>query len=256
MKNNKYLAIALLMGFATLFISCKSTTKNKKETATTEKTTGFIKDVPPAEFKKLIDTDDVILLDVRTPKEVQQGHIKGSSSINFYSKDFVEKINLINKEKAICVYCRSGNRSSKAAKILQKNGFNRIYNLDGGVKAWDSASLPLTASTVAEDKHIKVMQLNEFKELLKTNQPVLVEFHTVWCAPCRKMASVIDEIETEYKNKAVVVRIDVDKSKEIAKTYHIRGVPVFILFKNGVQKWKHNGIIAKEELISQIEKEK
>ncbi len=69
------------------------------------------------------------------------------------------------------------------------------------------------------------------------------------------MAPVIDEIEKEYKNKAVVMRIDVDKSKEIAKTFKIKGVPVFILFKKGAEKWKHNGMIAKEELTSQINKE-
>ncbi|MDF1676661.1 MAG: thioredoxin family protein [Vicingaceae bacterium] len=67
------------------------------------------------------------------------------------------------------------------------------------------------------------------------------------------MAPVIDEIETEYANKAVVNRIDVDKSKEVAKAYDISGVPVFILFVNGEQKWKHNGMISKEELKKQLD---
>jgi len=77
---------------------------------------------------------------------------------------------------------------------------------------------------------------------------VLVDFHTVWCAPCKKMAPVVDKIAGEYKGKAIVLRIDLDKSKEVAAHYQIQGVPVFILFKNGEQKWKHNGIISEEEL--------
>ena len=89
--------------------------------------------------------------------------------------------------------------------------------------------------------------------MITTDKPVLVDFHTVWCAPCKKMAPVIDEIETEYANKAVVNRIDVDKSKEVAKAYDISGVPVFILFVSGEQKWKHNGMISKEELKKQLD---
>ena len=73
------------------------------------------------------------------------------------------------------------------------------------------------------------------------------------CAPCKKMAPIIDVIEVEYKDKAVVMRIDVDKSKDVGKAYNISGVPVFILFKNGEEKWKHNGIISEEELKKQIE---
>jgi len=67
------------------------------------------------------------------------------------------------------------------------------------------------------------------------------------------MAPIIDEIEEEFKNKAVVMRIDVDKSREVGKAFSIQGVPVFILFKNGKEIWKHNGLISEEELKKQIE---
>ncbi len=256
MRNLTYmLIVALSVGF----IGCKSSSNKKdKNTNKTEqvkpKTNGFAKDVNAKEFKRLVDTGNTIVLDVRTPKEVAQGHIKGSSMIDFYSKDFVEKINLINKEKEICVYCRSGGRSAKAVEILKQNGFTKIYQLIGGIMAWEANKFPITKSTLKKDEHIKTMSVNEFKSVLKTDKPVLVEFHTVWCSPCRKMAPIIDELEKEYKNKAVIMRIDMDKSKEIAKHYNIRGVPVFMLFKNGEQKWKHNGIISKQDLVKQLEK--
>ncbi|MBK8567395.1 MAG: thioredoxin family protein [Saprospiraceae bacterium] len=87
---------------------------------------------------------------------------------------------------------------------------------------------------------------------MKTDKPVLIDFHTVWCAPCRKMAPVIDKIEEDFTGKAVVMRIDVDKSSDVGRAYDIKGVPVFILYKDGVEKWKHNGIVTEPELVKQI----
>lgn len=260
MKNKYYLKQLFLFTFlVTLFIGCKPSVSNKKskEVNNTKhvSATHSIKDVKAPEFKKIIESGNAIVLDVRTPNEVAQGHIEGSSMINLYDKKFVEKINLMDKSKTICVYCRSGARSKTAAKVLKNNGFNKVCHLEGGLIGWQYSGFPLTKSTVKEDEHIKSMSLADFKKVLNTDKPVLVDFHTQWCSPCRKMAPVIDEIEKEYKNKAVVMRIDVDKSKEIAKTFKIKGVPVFILFKKGAEKWKHNGMIAKEELTSQINKE-
>ncbi len=260
MKNNflKYILIfVLLVGFT----ACKSSNKNNGKMTKTDKvletklqTKAFVKDINAVEFNKIISSNDVIVLDVRTPKEVEQGHIEGSSMIDFYSIDFVDKINLINKEKTICVYCRSGGRSAKASGILKQNGFTKIYNLRGGMMSWEANNFPVTKSTIEKDEHIKTMTLEDFKNTLKTDKPVLVEFHTIWCSPCRKMAPIIDELEKEYKGRAVVMRIDVDKSKEIAKMYNIKAVPVFMLFKNGVEKWKHNGIIPKKDLVKQLRK--
>lgn len=214
----------------------------------------FIKDVDAATFKNLTETGNGIILDVRTPDEIAAGHIPNASIINIYDKEFETKINLMQKDKEIYVYCKSGGRSSQAAKLLQKNGFNKIYNLDGGIMAWEKNNFPLTAPTTTEDHNIKTISLADFKTMITTDQPVLVDFHTVWCAPCKKMAPVIDEIETDYAEKAVVKRIDVDKSKELAEAYDISGVPVFILFVNGEEKWKHNGMISKEELTAEIDK--
>lgn len=252
MENKfKIIILTFLLSFVGLFGCKKSTSKNKTSEKIEEKQS-FLKDVNAVEFKKIIEQDNVIILDVRRQEEVAKGHIKGCSNIDFYSDDLIDKINLIDKSKAIAVYCRSGGRSSKVAKLLQENGFNEIYQLLGGVMAWENEGFPLIKSETPKDEHIKTLSLTDFEKVLKTNELVLIDFHTVWCAPCRKMAPIIDEIEKEYKGKAVVMRIDVDNSKEVAKKYNVRAVPVFVLYKNGVEKWKHNGIISKKELIHQI----
>ena len=212
-----------------------------------------IENVDARKFKQLVDEGQGIILDVRTPEEVAGGHINNASAINLYDKDFNEKINLIQKDKPIFVYCKLGGRGAKAAELLQQNGFARIYNLAGGIVAWENSGYPIVKPKASKDEKIQQMSLSDFKKLLATDKPVLVDFHTRWCAPCMKMAPVVDGIAQKYAGHAVVVRIDVDQSKELGKAYKIQGVPVFILFKKGEEKWKHNGTIPEEELNKKIE---
>ncbi|MFV8360981.1 thioredoxin domain-containing protein [Flavobacterium sp. LS1P3] len=221
--------------------------------AEAQETQPYIKTVNPQTFKKLVDAGKGIILDVRTPQEISEGYINNASIINFYDDNFVEKINLIPKDKEIYVYCKSGGRSSQAAEILKKNGFNRIYDLEGGFIQWENNKFPITKSKFAKDDKIQQISLKDFNVLLNSNKLILVDFHTFWCAPCRKMAPIVDKIEIDYKDKALVMRVDVDKSKEVGKAYNVAGVPVFILYKNGKEVWKHNGLIAEEEIKKQIE---
>lgn len=224
------------------------TTNDSSKTAQTQQSTAVIENIEAAQFKKLIDSGDGIILDVRTPEEVSNGYIKGASTINFYDEDFESKINFMQKDKPVYVYCRSGGRSSKAAELMQKNGFKKIYNLTGGITAWEESGFEIVKPEGTKDENIQQLSLDAFNKLLKTELPVLVDFHTLWCVPCRKMAPVVDKISSDLKGKAEVLRIDIDKSKDIAKQYQIQGVPVFILFINGKEKWRHSGIIADEEL--------
>lgn len=246
MKNTLFLtAIILFAGCGNSQQQDKQVEQNLDEQ--------FIKNVNASEFKQLVDADNGIILDVRIPQEVSEGYINNASTINIYDEDFEEKINLIPKEKEIYVYCKGGGRSSEAVEILQKNGFNKLYNLSNGIMEWEEKGFPIVKSKIEKDEKIQEISLEDFKALLNTDKPVLIDFHTVWCAPCRKMAPLIDKIEVDYKDIAIIMRIDVDKSKEVGNAYNIKGVPVFILFKNGEEKWKHNGIIPEEELKKQIE---
>lgn len=213
---------------------------------------GFIKNVTPEEFKALVDKGEGIILDVRTPQETSQGHIENASLVNVYDEDFVNKINLMQKDKAIYVYCKSGARSAKAAEILSQNGFTQIYNLSGGIMAWENKGYPITKPIEGIDSNINTVSVEDFNKMLASGKPVLVDFHTQWCAPCKKMAPIIDEVEKEFKEKAIVMRIDADASKELAKAYQIQGVPEFFLFLDGEQIWKHNGIIEKEKIVEQL----
>jgi phage shock protein E len=92
------------------------------------------------EYETLMaDTKKLQLVDVRTPEEFQAGHIIDAVMIDFKSADFREQVKFLKKRKPVAVYCKSGNRSGQAFAILQEMGFRKIYDLEGGITAWQLA---------------------------------------------------------------------------------------------------------------------
>jgi rhodanese-related sulfurtransferase len=95
------------------------------------------------EFSSKVAEAGVITLDVRTPGEYAEGHLEGAQLIDFQSGNFENEISSLDKNATYAVYCRSGNRSGQAVKVMHDAGFHNVYNLDGGVIDWANAGLPL-----------------------------------------------------------------------------------------------------------------
>lgn len=88
--------------------------------------------------KQLQDDRDAVILDVRTEEEVEDGYIPGAQFIDFYKgAEFLEAIDALDKSKSYYIYCRSGNRSGQACSIMNSRGFERTYNLVGGMLEWE-----------------------------------------------------------------------------------------------------------------------
>ena len=96
------------------------------------------KDVNVADFKALMKHKDAVLIDVRTSKEIAQGKINGALEMNVLDASFRKKIQPMHKEKTYLMYCRSGQRSGKACRIMAQEGFTNLYNLEGGYNAWQA----------------------------------------------------------------------------------------------------------------------
>ncbi|MCX7548591.1 rhodanese-like domain-containing protein [Xanthomarina sp. F1114] len=86
-----------------------------------------------ADFKTQTENKDVQLIDVRTPEEFEEGHIEDAINIDYYSEDFAEEFNKLDKDKPVYLYCRSGFRSNESALKLSEMGFKDIYDLEGGI---------------------------------------------------------------------------------------------------------------------------
>jgi len=100
--------------------------------------------VNPTEAVNLINRDNALVLDVREVNEYQSGHILNARHIPQSALD--KRLDELEKDKdrPIILVCRSGSRSSHAAGVLKKHGFEKVYNLSGGIMAWQNANLPLT----------------------------------------------------------------------------------------------------------------
>jgi rhodanese-related sulfurtransferase len=93
-------------------------------------------------IEKNKDNPQFVILDVRGPDEHGQGHVKDSILIELQSPDFKSKLEELDKDKTYLVYCRSGMRSAKAAKIMEKMEFENIYAMEGGFTNWCACGLP------------------------------------------------------------------------------------------------------------------
>ncbi len=90
-----------------------------------------------ADYKASVIGKDVQLVDVRTAREYRSGHLGNAKNIDFYqNRKFLKEFETFNKKKPIYLYCRSGKRSEKAARILIDMGFTKVYDLKGGILNW------------------------------------------------------------------------------------------------------------------------
>ena len=93
------------------------------------------KDIDAQDLKTLIE-EKIVLIDVRTPNEFQQGRIQGATLIDFRNKDFMNMISKLDREKPVAIYCATGGRSTRAAQAFKELGFKTIYNYTGGFNDW------------------------------------------------------------------------------------------------------------------------
>jgi rhodanese-related sulfurtransferase len=105
----------------------------------------IIEDISPQAALDLIQQNEgnagFIILDVRTPAEYAEGHIAGAINIDFYSSEFEETVKALDRDDTYFIYCRSGNRSGQARNLMEGLGFAVVYNLSGGINAWQDAGL-------------------------------------------------------------------------------------------------------------------
>lgn len=86
---------------------------------------------------------DLVILDVRTQEEFDEGHIEGAVVLDFYRDDFAEELATFDPDVPYVLYCRSGNRSSGAREIMAELGFRSVEDIDGGIVGWQAANLPV-----------------------------------------------------------------------------------------------------------------
>lgn len=101
---------------------------------------------------------------------------------------------------------------------------------------------------------IAVNDSNFEEVVLKSEQPVLVDFWAEWCGPCKMMLPIVEEISKEFEGKVTVVKVDVDSSQGTAAKFGIRNIPTILFFKGGAVVDKQVGAVPKNSLVDKINK--
>jgi thioredoxin 1 len=92
-----------------------------------------------------------------------------------------------------------------------------------------------------------------YKELLESGKPVVIDFWAPWCGPCRSIAPIIEELATQYEGKAIIGKYNVDEDADLGAEYGIRNIPTLLLFKDGKMVDKHVGTITRDALVAKID---
>lgn len=93
----------------------------------------------------------------------------------------------------------------------------------------------------------------KFSEIVNDEVPVLVDFYATWCGPCQTMMPVLEQLKKDLGENVKIIKVDVDKNKPLATQFNVRGVPAFLIFKNGKQVWRGAGVQPLHQLKQQLE---
>lgn len=102
-------------------------------------------------------------------------------------------------------------------------------------------------------KPVSVTEETFEREVLKADLPVLTDFWAAWCAPCRMIAPIIEELAGEYEGRLKVAKVDVDANPDLASRYSVRSIPTLAVFKGGELVERIVGYVPKAELKRQVD---
>lgn len=197
----------------------------------------------------IVNKDSVQLLDVRTAQEYNSGHLKNALLADWKDKnEFERRIGFIDKQKPVYIYCLGGGRSAAAAAKMRAAGYVNVFELKGGINAWKADSKEIEGQT-----NEKQMSREDLDKAINASRIVLVDFGAEWCPPCRQMQPVLKNLQKNNPGKFTLVKVDGGKDEALLKQYSVTALPVFILFKNGKQVWRKDGVAAEKEIAALLD---
>jgi rhodanese-related sulfurtransferase len=202
-----------------------------------------------AAYKEAINAKNIQVLDVRTAAEFNAGHLQNALQANWLDKkEFTDRTQHLDKNLPVYVYCQVGARSASAQAALEAKGY-KVVNLEGGLSNWKMNGFPVEG-TVNKAQ----MSVEDLNTTTSSNKIVLVEIGGDWCPPCRKMLPVLEALKQKPAAPFYFLRVDGANDIDVMKSLNAEGLPTFILFKNGKETWRHEGLVTVEEFNAALNK--
>jgi rhodanese-related sulfurtransferase len=200
-----------------------------------------------ADFEKGIAAKNIQILDVRTAGEYRSGHIIHALQADWNNQDqFRSRARHMDKTKPVYVYCASGGRSKEAAQWLRSNGYTEVYELTGGFIKWKGDGKPVEGMP-----DTKPMTMEGYMAEV-SGGIVLVDIGAAWCAPCRKMDEVLQQLYRDMEGKYKLVKIDAGVHTDLMKQLKASELPTFIVYKHGKEVWRKAGVVDLDALKKEI----
>lgn len=197
----------------------------------------------PSEFNAAIKKEGIQILDVRTADEYKSGHIKNALQANWINKaEFNDRTSSLDKSKTVYIYCLSGGRSGAAAESLRTQGYT-VINLEGGINAWKANGIELEGL----DPNAKQTSIESYTGQINSHSLTLVDFGAQWCPPCRKMEPILQSFVNDNKSKISLLKMDGGIETELMKSLQVEALPTFILYKDGKEIKRKQGLVSREE---------
>jgi thioredoxin 1 len=217
--------------------------------------TPFLLSVNDFDIKLKEKTGIAQLVDVRTTEEYLRGHLKKAANLNFTDDNFEDLVKAkLDKVRPVFVYCFSGRRSADAATFLRDLGFKEVYDMAGGFAKWTSSSKPYASDNMTTQP-IAAFTMENLDRVIRSNDLVLIDFYTEWCGPCKKMTPILNKIADE--NKGIkLLKIDAEKSDNIASVFKVEEIPTYVIIKKGRQVWRGVGEMSEVEMKEILQKMK
>jgi rhodanese-related sulfurtransferase len=191
-----------------VLVSCGQSNSNGDQTVSASSNSG--ETITAAAFKQAIAMPGVQVLDVRTANEFNGGHISHALQANWIDKtEFTDRTQHLDKNQPIYIYCQAGGRSASAQTYLIEKGF-KVINLEGGMSNWKMNGLPVDGAG-----NVPQMRTTDFEK-----QPA---------------------------NPFYFLAVDGGNDIDVMKALNSEGLPTFIIFKNGKETWRHQGIVTLED---------
>ncbi len=132
-------------------------------------------------------------------------------------------------------------------------------NLKYGAKLLHITEESNTLLNLIATNHVIEMYSNlititiNYNEIIKTSPVVLVEFYASWCPHCQRMTPIVDQVKSQLQNRVPLYQYDIDKNEAESTEADIQSVPTFIIYSNGVEKWRQSGEIESKDLLKKVE---